>query len=473
MGNEKVLKFVRALPASIPQPGAPNQMTQCTAYHMKLLYEFWGFCVNGDNSLTAPGGFASGVGTNYLSMSAGFESGSSVLLASGSDGNTTYGNQVFSASSVNWTSGSVVGKWLVTWKSGSSSTDDSIYTILQVLNSSSILVDTRNGGTPATGSLKPAFIDRTNVNFRVVDVLAAAQLPGYVTNMYMVLQFNGASAVNAGQANSQLKMRVQSGSTAGQDRCDFTLSPSGTWNGSTFTDASPELPPDCYNAGVTAWFTGTGGNTNMTGFITLIADQACLIMYSAGDWATNQGSTGLHFSSWFHVEVPNRLYPASKDPNPVAMTNNGKNGIILTSFQDSGSDKQQGFAAGWHVPNPFDNGTLRRWNALTRSITTDGWNQLIYQNAGGDGVYINVERIKQMLYNKTQKRSLIFDVILGQRTTTTSFSLGRVQLRRAMVAPGPPQSNIKYGANGEWIHTADGLLWPWDNTILPYRIFYL
>ena len=219
-------KFLRGLYFNFV--GVPNSGASSAAnlVAMKLIYEFWGFCTNGGNSLTQPGGFATISGAlapNYISMPTGFQSGSSSLLTSGSDGATSLGSPVFTAPSVNWTSGSYLGKFLVTWQSGSTSTDDSIYPILQILNSSSIVVDTTIGGTPyAPANYLPSFTNRSGVNFRVIDLVAAGNL-GWKSGSYMVLQFNG-SYVNAGQANSQCMMKSYytgggnpTGGTAGLD----------------------------------------------------------------------------------------------------------------------------------------------------------------------------------------------------------------------------------------------------------------
>ncbi len=466
MGNEKAVKFVRHQFTSIATVGAPANMSRIMMWHMKLIYEFWGFCVNGGTSLRAPGGFAAT--SSYLSMSAAFETGSNTLIASGTDGSTTYGLPYFTAPSVNWSSGSMIGKYLVTWVSGSSSTDDSIYEIKQVLNTASIVIETNHGGTPMSGTNRPSMTTRSNINFRVID-MHSASLSGLQTNMYMVLELNG-PGINAGQARSQVKLRVHAPGSDGCTAGVLSLSPSGSWNGSTFSDGSPELDPDVSSgvggALVAEWLS-PAGSTPFDGGITLIGDTACIMMYSRGDWTSDE-------ASWFHVEVPTRLYPSNKDPNPIAMANSGLVGMVtdVMGTPNDASTLPEHFGAGWHVPNPFDNGTLRRWCAMIRSPTGDFFPDALYEGFTGQcGAYVEKERFKQMFYNRITKRSLIFDVILGHYVSTTSFSIGRVQLRRAAIMPGPPATNVKFGVNGEWIHVGGGVLWPWDNAILPYNIF--
>ena len=111
-------------------------------FFSKTLYEFWGFCVNGTDSLTSPGGIA------HVSFPSNFQSGTT-LLASGTDGATTFGTDTFEATSVNFQtlpSGSLIGKYLVLWKPSEGTTDDSIYFIKSVESSSSIKVDVHSGG---------------------------------------------------------------------------------------------------------------------------------------------------------------------------------------------------------------------------------------------------------------------------------------------------------------------------------------
>src|SRR6188474_1477589 len=122
-GNELTTKFVKA---HITTTTVSN--TNAMRWLHKLMYEFWGFCINGDDNLLQPRGFAPLSGVLFP---ANWQSGTAVLLASGSDGSTQDGMPFFEAPSIDWTSGSKVGKHLVTWKSGSTCTDDSIYLITQ------------------------------------------------------------------------------------------------------------------------------------------------------------------------------------------------------------------------------------------------------------------------------------------------------------------------------------------------------
>src|SRR5579864_3680834 len=142
----------------------------CMGWIHRLVYEFWGFCVNGDNNLSRPGPGSlanSQLTGSYLNMPVGWESGS-LVLASGSDGTTSAGLPYFNVTGSQPFAPTMVGKWLTMWQSGSLSTDDSIYYISTWLNSSSIMLDPTYGGTSVgpSGSV-PQLTSRSNINYRV------------------------------------------------------------------------------------------------------------------------------------------------------------------------------------------------------------------------------------------------------------------------------------------------------------------
>lgn len=55
------------------------------SWFFKLMYEFWGFCINGSDSLTLAGGMPENEVTG-TSMPDGFQNGTGSLISSGSDG---------------------------------------------------------------------------------------------------------------------------------------------------------------------------------------------------------------------------------------------------------------------------------------------------------------------------------------------------------------------------------------------------
>ena len=168
-----------------------NSALRMYGHILKTVYEFWGFCVNGDNDLTGAKGLPTGSFSSFDPSV--FYSGSSLLI-SGSDGETVGGTPYFSASSADFTTLTGSGlfrKWLVTWKSGSTSTDDSIYKIRQVLDANTLFVDSFNGGTPFSGSNPPnqlLFTDRNSINYRIVDTQEVMDNQTFTSGQYMVMR---------------------------------------------------------------------------------------------------------------------------------------------------------------------------------------------------------------------------------------------------------------------------------------------
>jgi len=440
----------------------------------KCVYEFWGFCVNGTDNLKVPGGFATSQTTgSYINQAVGFESGSTVLLVSGSDGQTTFGTSIFSVPRSIPFAPTMVGKHLVLWKSGSKSTDDSIYLIKRWINSSSILVDCTSGGTPIgpSGSA-PSFTTRSNINYRVIDLVACRTLSGYVPGMHMVLQFNGAADVNPGQALSQFKLTYRPELISNGDPIGclhLTLSPSGSWDGgSVFVNENyPEFGPETSNSGPgsggwagESWFHGVNGNLPL--ILTLIGDNTALNCFLGGPAL---GSDEPGWASVFNVEIPQRLYPANVDPNLICGCNIGNLGI--------NSYAQRGWNYSGRVfPSPYDT-LLRRWPISVRGFTGTYWNSQMW---GGNNYGLATARWGNTYYNVIQNKFLMPDVIIGmstvngQASAAGQFSMARARIRSARYIPGGYPQYMRVGDNDDkWIHVGNGVMWPWDHSLVAGR----
>lgn len=409
--------------------------TVANRWLFKLLYEFWGFCVNGGDSLTAPGGFASSGSVPVLSgavvFPAGFESGSTVLLASGSDGTTDAGMPFFNVTNPIFSS-SYVGKHLVTWKSGSTSTDDSVYEITQWLNSSSLRVKVYQGGTPYSSSLHPAFTQRTQVKYRVIDFNAAANLAGYTTNDRLVLQFNGAGLINTGQLNSQCRLRSATTPSVG-----ITISPSGSWTpaSASFTDSTTEFAPTWTFAG--------------PGYVSLWGAQDYIICHAKGNASAEP--------MWFHVEIPARLYPQPLDPNVIAF-------ISATDTPD-----MTNYEGGVASPSPID-GVQRNWPMLVRSPVGANWHITMFPSPYAMRTLAN-GRWNNMWFNVFTNKFTLVDGVLALTSVSQQYCLARARMRRVRFTVLIIPQMQRLGDNGEWLFTEFGILWPWDNALLPYSLF--
>lgn len=557
-------------------------------WFFKLMYEFWGFCVNGSDNLRVPGGFpVTGVyGMPWMGPGDSPYTGSSdlSLITSGSDGFTEVGmpffntvNHVFSSSYVNL--------YLVTWKSGSTSTDDSIYQITQWLNSSSVRVNVLQGGTPYSGSMHPAFTTRSNINYRIVDFTRIVGLALSENTSSLTFQFNGADAVNPGQRHSQARVKHFKAAPGSPYVSSFAggvtiqISPSGTWHG-------PEYSSGSYSSGSTVYATGnqpfaflqpstivfTGSYTNLTGGVANSTAGATLVgnmtgtmtlpgyqnyihsgTFLSGGLAVVTGVAGFsgtlggveghyfltgtflpsdvaaalsfsgtyHFSAsgiftptgtllppgfhsesineyiqgsgnssymWnagvaspayvtligatdflithykygasagaagFHIEIPQRLYPQAVDPNPIACMAYGFSGVSTTN---SGYT----YSAGMAMHNPPDN-TLMNYRGFVRRFfgNSDQVTPTSFANGRYNGAF----------YNTYQNKFLFGDVVLGNVQTSGQYQMARARLRRVRVLPPIIPQFERVGNSGEWLHIQNGVMWPWDNSLLPYNLF--
>ncbi len=419
-------KFIRA-------HAIPTLTTgQGFAWFFRLLYEFWGFCVNGDVSLTTPGSASFAPVSGVFGMPTAFAT--TGTLASGSDGFTTVGMPFFNSLSATAFSSSYVNKHLVVWQSGSPSTDDSVYQITQWINSSSVRVNVLQGGTPYTGSLHPSFTTRSSINWRLVDFQAAAGLT-YASTSSLVLQLSDAGNVNPLQPSPHVRLRRATGPL----QVGVTMSPSGSWglySGSYgFSDPTTELLPG-------GWF---GGNES----------PAYVSVFAAGDFIiAHYKSTNDARSSGFHVEVPQRLYPQGTDPNPVT-------GMTWSSLVPSLLDASNHYGGGFYMHNPPDNTTLQYFGASRRFDGLDTSTLANATNGPVNGAY----------YNTYQNKFLFSDVVLQNPTVQSQYQLARVRLRRVRVLPPIVPQFERVGNSGEWLHVVNGVMWPWDNSILPYNLF--
>jgi hypothetical protein len=465
-------KFVRA--HAIPQ-GANG-----FNWFFKLIYEFWGFCVNGDTNLTQPGGFSPNTGVFQMPWSPVSSSAAAAgLLASGTDGYTSSGMPFFNTINQTAFSSSYANKWLVTWKSGSTSTDDSVYQITQWINSASVRLNVLQGGTPYSASLHPSLTDRDQIYWRVVDFAPAAAMSVLYNTSSLILQFNAAADVNPNQSLSQIRLRMSKGLAgygfgATAIGVGYTLSPSGTWHGNsgfdsgsyssgsiisgtyvptgTFTQAGNLLPPGFFSESLSEVALGTtnGGywfnGADNPAYITLIGSQDFLI--------SHYRSAGNSAASGFHIEIPQRTYPQATDPNPIAMMGWGVDSVNSTNGASH-------YAGGFYMHNPPDN-TLINYKGMARRFFGSTEN-----NAPG---FQTNGRYNGAFYNTYQNKFVFMDVALAN-STTGEHQMVRARLRRVRILPPIIPQFERVGNLGEWVYVESGVMWPWDNSLLPYNLF--
>jgi hypothetical protein len=421
---------------------------QASRFFAKLLYEFWGFCVNGTNDLRKPGGFAN------IAFPANFESGSLVLLASGNTGYTSFATDEFRCQDINFaavdTTSSLRNSYLVTWKEGSTSTDDSIYRILKVASSSSIKVDVCNGGTTRFGGTV-SFSNRENVNFRIVDFSYTAEtLPGWGDHN-LVFNLSGSSNVNTNQAISQFRLAW----TQSQSNIMLNVSPSGSWDGTKFLDSPTPVSQ--------SWFSG---GTEGPGRFYMAAGKDFLLCHVRGDNGAWNSSIR---SPVMHIEVPKRLYSESEDRNPVAwmMTINGATTSSISPSTGTYSDR---FNMVCH------DGITRPWNTLVKTLTSTGDQIHFGIVSSGNGVLDGISK-SNINYGNVHRNELsssfivVSDAVLSQTGSISNnqYSLARARLRRVKFTAKNLAMQTRVGEN--WLHVGGGILWPWDGSKLMFDLF--
>lgn len=453
------VKFIKSL---ISPRDATYNAFHAGRMFFKLLFEFWGFCVNGTNDLTSPGGFAT---SGTISLPFGFMSGSGSLLAVGSDGETDFGNSIFRCNSQNFLAppgtgsifgtGSLYNKYLVIWKSDDPSPDDSIYRIIGVENSNQLRVRVDSAGTTRLGG-KASFSARSKINYRIIDMTSTVGVQGWLQlptllSASMVLNFTDAPRVNKDQAISQLKLDL----ALTQTIVRMTVSPSGSWtSGSFFTDASTPVSQ--------SWFAGA---ISGSGQFTFIGGRDFLITFLKGEDGAWNANTPVQ--PGLHIEIPQRLYPKENDPNPIAWT-------MWTNSAQGMSPTTGSYANGFKMR--CQDGVTRDWITLVKAPTANGTNVNFALTPGSGGMWygftqpnVNYGRVH---YNSFSGTYMTTDAVLMQSGSAVNqqYSMSRVRLRRVRFSARNLSPYLRLG--DRWMHVGGGVLWPWDGSQVPEGLFW-
>jgi hypothetical protein len=473
------LKLARSVAWRSVHPQAPYfDLTPIEAgkLYAKLIYEFWGFCINGGHELFEPGGFASG----SVDLPTALQSGSHIC-AVGSDGVTEFGRDgEFLSNSFDFEqlhSASNLSKMhLVMWKSGSSSPDDSIYSIDSVVNPNTLRLDQYSGGGTVRLGNRPTFEERSGINFRIID-LGIVQNVSVSNGQGMTLTFEGAPEVNPGQARSQMRIAISGtaalAGTTGAENVNtswvFTASPSGSWDpvSSSFSD-----PSSSSYVRHTGPRNGTSGNPGINDFgrlmsVTLLGARDFLIFHvKSYDADMHDGP----FGSGFHVEIPKRLLGAEYDPNPICWmhwydrevsTLPGADELYYRGMFMVGADN---LTRKWKVGtrNPFGGDRI---DPLLTAVSGGVWHALTTSHA-----YTNpTSSLGPMTYNSFDNTELSSDGILYLDDVPGQFSMARARLRRVRFTGRTRQRPFRLGQ--EWFLIDQTVAWPWDNAIVPLRLF--
>lgn len=458
------LKIARSLMMGSDYPGQPTLNlipTEAGKLYAKFIYEFWGFCVNGGTSLFEPGGFASG----SVTFPVAFQS-SSHIVAVGNDGVTEFGRDgEFLSNSFDFEALHVANNLskmhLVIWKSGSASPDDSIYQINGVVNPNTLRLNQYSGGGTVRLGNRPTFEDRSGINFRIVN-MGIIQTLTVSNGEGMTLQFEGAPEVNSGQLRSQMRLAL-SGALNNNHISSwvFTASPSGSWVSGAFADPS---------SGTLCRHTAPSSSPSDFGHLmslTMLGGRDFLIFH------VKSFNADMHegpFGSGFHVEIPKRLYSADVDPNPICWMAWYDREVTTVP----GADEL--YYRGMFMVEP--DGTTRKWKVGTRCpFGGDRVDPLLTPVSGGvwhalDGSHAytsTTSSLGSMTYNAYDNTELSSDGILYLDDVAGRFNLARARLRRVRFTGQTRQRPFRLGQ--EWFLIDTSVVWPWDNAIVPLRLF--
>lgn len=337
----------------------------------------------------------------------------------------------------------------------SSSTDNSIYRIIAVNSTTQVVLSPYTGGTPDISTLKPNLTSRSALNYRVIDVVAASQL-AVASGNYFVGTMIGPGNINSGQSNSQFQFLLR-GASAPFGAIGMIGSPNASWNGvSAFVSAGgPSATITERNTVSGNSYTGT--TANVVGVCTMIADLDFFFSHIKSSNSNN--STGFYF----FVTTPLRLYTQAQDPNPMTILV-GCNS--LSTFNDSFFHISDSLVNSFYMVGT--DGVVRAQRLMSRNFSGD-------VNKVGTGNSIGVNwPLGPSLPASVGFQERMGQVVFGDALMVSDFAgqfyLNRCKLRPFQFTQGNTPLYHLVGANGEFIHVGNGLLLPWDGSILPYNL---
>ena len=328
------------------------------------------------------------------------------------------------------------------------STDDSIYKIVAVPSNTQLQLSPFSGGTPDISTLKNNLTPRAALSYRVIDVIASSQL-AVASGNYFIGTMNGSANINFGQTPTQFQFLLR-GSAATFGQFGMVGSPNGSWNGTVFsgTGSNTTMTERTNNFGL--FF--NAGNVNVPGFITMFADTDFFFGHIQSANSNGAANTkGMHFMA----TTPVRLYSQAQDPNLLAILVGG-NGLntstgtdsIVTSFGMVGFD-----------------GVTRTHQLISRNLVGD-------TAAGSIGLAYTVgfNLDSRIGYQSKIGQVLMGDTLMSCVSTVGQFSFARAKMRPMKFTFGGLPPYFLVGNSGEFIHLVNGILMPWDGSILPYSV---
>jgi hypothetical protein len=503
-------KFVRTL---IYNNGVANSAKASTI--MKMIYEFWGFCINGTSSLVNAGGFAS---TTPSTMPGNFN-GVQTTIAGGSNGQTLPQAVI----AVNNTTGFPTGGTNTIYIATSTGTQTVTYTGTTIgtftgclggtgvmstggsVTSSSLITLGSDGYTNPSTTFRydgytPFFAPSGPFTANMVGKALTAWVAGSTSSedaVYLITSFISPTEITIDINNGGVPSAANSNkpSTVGRNPInyrvtDINIAASATADGNYFV---LQLNPVNVNVGqansqVQLTQGAASGNLNITAVMSpggtwngaAFTDGTSII--NSGNLIANANGTGrfeinmwgdidylIFENTWesqsgscsMHLEIPTRLYPQANDPNPITMCLNAQ--FIPKFFTSS---NVIGWSGGFYMK--CNDGVTRTHRTLVKSLIGDGKaNDTLPNVANPPG---NILTDFRPGANPVTGNLLNSNMVLCLPGVAGQYSLARVMLRKARIANAFMPFMYRFTSNGNFILLQQGLALPWDNTVLPYTI---
>lgn len=484
---------------------------------MKMMFEFWGFCINGSASLTNPGGFAS---TTPSTMPGNFN-GLLTTIAGGSNGQTLPQTAIAVASTAGFPASGTIyvytstGTQIVTYTSTSGGNTftgcaggTGVMTTGNNVTSSSLLTLGSDGYTNPSTIFKfdgytPFYATSAPFTSSMVGKLLTAWIPGSGSTedgLYLITSFISPSEIiiNINHGGVPFVADGYRPGTVGRSGInyrvtDVVVAASTTSDGNYYV---LQLNPTNVNVGqANSQVQLTQANTNQS--ITAVmspggtwtgsafTDGTSVITCngnSGGNMITTGSNTGrfeinmwgdidylIFETTWesqgsgasMHLEIPTRLYPQANDPNPITiLLNGGFNPRFYTSSPTIGWSG--GFAM------KCNDGTTRFHKSCVKALVGDGApNNLSNANPYPPGNSLSDVRTA---VNGTTGNVLNSNVILTMPGVSGQYSLARCLLRKLRIANTAMPLFYRISSNGNFILLQQGVCLPWDNTVVPYSL---
>jgi hypothetical protein len=502
--------FVRSL---IYNTGVTNNAKMSAI--MKMMFEFWGFAINGTSSLTNPGGFAA---TTPSTMPGNFN-GVLTTIAGGSNGQTLPQAAIAVNSTTGFPAGpgtiyifTSTGTQIVSYTSTSGgntftgcSGGTGVMTTGKNVTSSSLLTIGNDGYTNLSTQFRydgytPFFAPSGPFNSSMVGKLLTAWIPGsnnaedglysiisFISNTEIIININNGGVPSApdgykphtvGRSNINYRVTDVNQAATNPAPADgnyyvLQLNPVNVNVGQA--NSQVQLTQAATNLSMTAVMS-PGGTWNGSAFTdgTSVINGGQLIVNGNGTgrfeinmwgdidylifettWESQSGSASMH------LEIPTRLYPQANDPNPITMCLNAQ--FIPKFFTSSNTI---GWSGGFFMK--CNDGVTRTHRTLVKALIGDG-------NAGNTTPNVaqppgNTLTDVRAGVNGTTGNVLNSNAVLCLPAVAGQFSLARVLMRKMRIANTIMPFMYRFVSNGDFILLQQGLALPWDKTVLPYSI---